>query len=247
MDAQPRKHIEPHITESSRIRDLVFGFGDGINTSLGIISGVGGVVVAADIVILAALVGMFTGAKAMAVQNYLAVKSQREVLESEIKRERFEIENVPDKERQEIEDIYMAKGFRGDDLRRIVNKITSDKDVWLKTMLTEELGINLEIVGSPIKSALVMFGAFLLGGIIPILPYFAVKAGFLQSSTAIGIAIGLSLTSSFIIGAIKSRIAKKNWVRGGIEMAVLGTGIALVGYGIGSELSKVGIVNVSGG
>ena len=88
---------------------------------------------------------MFTGAKAMAVQNYLAVKSQREILESEIKREKFEIENVPDKERQEIEDIYMAKGFRGDDLRRVVNKITSDKDVWLKTMLTEELGLNLEI------------------------------------------------------------------------------------------------------
>ncbi|MGA9150485.1 MAG: VIT1/CCC1 transporter family protein, partial [Candidatus Nitrosopolaris sp.] len=85
-------------------------------SSIGIISGVGGASVAADIVILAAL-GMFTGAKAMAVQNYLAVKSQSEILESEIKREKFEIENVPDKERQEIEDIYMAKGFRGDDLR----------------------------------------------------------------------------------------------------------------------------------
>ena len=77
-------------------------------------SGVGGASVAADIVILAALIGMFTGAKAMAVQNYLAVKSQREILESEIKREEFEIENVPNKERQEIEDIYLAKGFRGD-------------------------------------------------------------------------------------------------------------------------------------
>jgi vacuolar iron transporter family protein len=244
MDTRSRTHIEPHIKESSFIRDLVFGFGDGINTSLGIISGVGGVAVAADIVILAALVGMFTGAKAMAVQNYLAVKSQREILESEIKREKFEIENVPDKERQEIEDIYMAKGFRGDDLRRVVNKITSDKDVWLKTMLTEELGINLGIVGNPLKSALVMFGAFLLGGILPILPYFVVKAGIIPSSIAIGIAVGLSLTSSFIVGAIKSRMAKKNWVRGGIEMAVLGTGIALVGYGIGSELSKLGIVNV---
>ena len=225
----------------------MFGFGDGVNTSLGIISGVGGAAVAADIVILAALVGMFTGAKAMAVQNYLAVKSQREILESEIKREKFEIENVPDKERQEIEDIYMAKGFRGDDLRRVVNKITSDKDVWLKTMLTEELGLNLEILGSPLKGALVMFGAFLLGGILPILPYFVVKAGILPSSTAIGIAIGLSLTSSFIVGAIKSRMAKKSWVRGGMEMAVLGTGIALVGYGIGSELNKAGIVNVQGG
>jgi vacuolar iron transporter family protein len=168
---------------------LVFGFGDGVNTSLGIIPGVGGASVAADIVILAAL-GMFTGAKAMAVQNYLAVKSQREILESEIKREKFEIENVPDKERQEIEDIYMAKGFRGDDLRRVVNKITSDKDVWLKTMLTEELGLNLEILGSPLKGALVMFGTFLLGGIIPIAPYFVVKAGILPSSTAIGIAVG---------------------------------------------------------
>src|SRR5437870_1760430 len=156
MEPLPQ-HVEPHIRESNYIRDLVFGFGDGVNTSLGIVSGVGGAAVAADIVILAALIGMFTGAKAMAVQNYLAVKSQREILESEIKREKFEIENVPDKERQEIEDIYMAKGFRGEDLRRVVNKITSDKTVWLKTMLTEELGLNLEFVGRPLKDALVLF------------------------------------------------------------------------------------------
>jgi VIT1/CCC1 family predicted Fe2+/Mn2+ transporter len=200
---------------------LVFGFGDGVNTSLGIVAGVGGAAVSPDIVILAALIGMFTGAKAMAVQNYLAAKSQREILESEIKREEFEIENVPDKERQEIEDIYLAKGFRGDELKRIVNKITSNKDVWLKTMLNEELGLNL--------------------------PYFVVKTGIISSSTAIGIAIGLSLTSSFIVGAIKSRIAKRNWIKGGIEMSALGTGVALVGYGIGSELSKVGLVSVQGG
>jgi vacuolar iron transporter family protein len=246
-NTQPRIHKEPHIKESSHIRDLVFGFGDGVNTSLGIVAGVGGAAVSPDIVILAALIGMFTGAKAMAVQNYLAAKSQREILESEIKREEFEIENVPDKERQEIEDIYLAKGFRGDELKRIVNKITSNKDVWLKTMLNEELGLNLDIVGSPIKGALVMFAAFLIGGILPILPYFVVKAGIISSSTAIGVAIGLSLTSSFIVGAIKSRIAKRNWIKGGIEMSALGTGVALVGYGIGSELSKMGIVSVQGG
>ena len=245
MDADLRsKHLEPHIKESSYVRDLVFGFGDGVNTSLGIVAGVGGAVIAADVVILAALIGMFTGAKAMAVQNYLAVKSQKEVLESEIKREEFEIENMPEKERQEIEDIYRSKGFRGDDLNTIVDKITSDKQVWLKTMLTEELGLNLEIVGSPLKGALAMFGAFLLGGILPILPYFVVKSGSLSSATAIWIAIVLSVVSSFVIGAIKSRMAKKNWLKGGIEMAGLGTGIALVGYGIGSELAKAGIVNI---
>jgi VIT1/CCC1 family predicted Fe2+/Mn2+ transporter len=245
LDANLRStHVEPHIKEVSYIRDLVFGFGDGVNTSLGIVAGVGGAVIAADVVILAALIGMFTGAKAMAVQNYLAVKSQKQVLESEIKREEFEIENVPDKERQEIEDIYRSMGFGGDDLNRIVDKITSDKQVWLKTMLTEELGLNLEIIGSPLKGALAMFGAFLMGGILPILPYFVVKSGSLSSATAIWIAIALSLVSSFIIGAIKSRMAKKNWLIGGIEMAGLGTGIALVGYGIGSELAKAGIVNI---
>ncbi len=237
-------HPEPHIKESNYIRDFVFGFGDGVNTSLGIVAGVGGAVITADVVILAALIGMFTGAKAMAVQNYLAVKSQREILESEIKREEYEIENRPDEERLEIENIYRAKGFEGEDLEKIVEKITSNKEVWLQTMLTEEIGLNLDILGSPLKGALVMFGSFLLGGILPIMPYFVVKAGIMSSMTGIGLAIVMSIVSSFVIGAIKARLAKKNWIKGGIEMAGLGTGIALVGYGIGSELAKTGIVNI---
>ncbi|AIF83490.1 putative membrane protein [Candidatus Nitrososphaera evergladensis SR1] len=237
-------HVEPHIKESNYIRDLVFGFGDGVNTSLGIVAGVGGAIISADVVILAALIGMFTGAKAMAVQNYLAVKSQREILESEIKREEHEIETVPELEREEVEDIYREKGFEGEELNRVVSKITSNKDVWLKTMLTEELGLNLEILGNPLKGALVMFGSFLLGGILPILPYFAVKAGLMSPIAAIVIAIVISVASSFIVGALKGRMAKKSWIKGGIEMAGLGTGIALVGYGIGAELAKAGIVSV---
>ncbi len=235
-DIEPR-HVEPHIKEVSFIRDLVFGFGDGVNTSLGIVAGVGGAEVSTGIVILAALVGMFTGAKAMAVQNYLAVKSHRQILESEIKREIYEIKHMPEKEREEIEEIYKAKGFEGKDLEMIVNKITSDKDVWLKTMLTEELGLNLQIAGRPLKSAFVMFGSFLLGGILPIIPFF-----FIGGLIALMIAIGVSLSSSFIVGAIKSRMAKKSWVKGGLEMAGLGTGIALLGYGIGAELAELGII-----
>lgn len=233
----PHVYDELHIKESSIIRDVVFGFGDGINTSLGIIAGVGGAEVDVGIIILASLVGMFTGAKAMAVQNYLSIKSQRQILESEIKRELYEIENMPEKERKEIEDIYKTKGFQGEELKTIVDKITSNKDVWLKTMLKEELNINLTIVGSPLKGALNMFGAFLIGGILPIIPYF-----FIDGLTALLIAIGISITSSFIIGSIKSNMAKKNWIIGGIEMAGLGTGIALIGYGIGSELVVLGIV-----
>jgi vacuolar iron transporter family protein len=199
--------------------------------------------VGVDIVILAAIIGMFTGAKAMAVQNYLAVKSQIEILQSEIKREEYEIENTPEKEREEIVEIYKAKGFAGEELSMVVNKITSNKGVWLKTMLTEELGLNLEILGSPIKGAIVMFISFLVGGILPILPYFIVKTGLINNFTALLIAISISLTSSFVIGAIKGRLAKKSWIKGGLEMSLLGTGIALLGYGIGSEMNNLGVVN----
>ena len=234
--SEPR-HIERHQKEISSIRDFVFGFGDGINTSLGIVAGVGGADVSSNIIILAAIVAMFTGAKAMAVQNYLAVKSQRQILHSEIKREEWEMENVPEAERQEIEDVYRAKGFSGNELENIVKKITSDKQVWLDTMLTEELKLNLEIIGSPLKSAFRMFGSFLVGGILPIVPYF-----FAHGYVPLLVAIAISLSASFVIGAVKSKLANLSILRGGLEMAGLGTGIALLGYGIGSELANVGIL-----
>ncbi len=236
--AEPR-HIEPHLSESSGIRDFVFGFGDGINTSLGIAAGVAGADVSSNIIILAALVGMFTGAKAMAVQNYLAVKAQRELLRSEIAREEWEIENKPEIERQEIEEIYKAKGFSAKDLEMIVNKITSDKKVWLDTMLTEELKLNIDVLGNPLKSAFRMFGAFLVGGILPIIPFF-----FSQGYIPLGVAVGISLSTSFAVGAVKSKLAKTNIIKGGLEMAGLGTGIALLGFGIGTELDNLGIIGV---
>ncbi|HXX05876.1 MAG TPA: VIT1/CCC1 transporter family protein, partial [Candidatus Bathyarchaeia archaeon] len=210
--SEPR-HIERHQKESSSIRDFVFGFGDGINTSLGLVAGVGGANESSSIIILAALVAMFTGAKAMAVQNYLAVRSQRQILQSEIEREKWEMENVPNAEIQEIEDIYKEKGFSGSELENIVKKITSNKKVWLDTMLTEELKLNLEIVGSPLKSAFRMFGAFLIGGILPIIPYF-----FSNGYVPLLIAIGTSLSASFIIGAFKSKLANLSMIRGGLEM-----------------------------
>jgi len=237
MDISEPRHIERHQKESSSIRDFVFGFGDGINTSLGIVAGVGGAAVSSNIIILAAIVAMFTGAKAMAVQNYLAVKSQRQILHSEIEREKWEMENVPGAERQEIEDVYRAKGFSGNELESIVNKITSDKKVWLDTMLTEELKLNLEIIGSPLKSAFRMFGSFLVGGILPIAPYF-----FAHGYVPLLVAIAISLSASFVIGAVKSKLANLSIIRGGLEMAGLGTGIALVGFGIGSELANIGIL-----
>jgi vacuolar iron transporter family protein len=125
--------------------------------------------VGVDMFILTAIIGMYAGVKAMAVQNYLAAKSQIEILQSEVKREEYKIENTLEEERKETEEIYYkSKGFAGEELNMVINKITSNKGVWLKTMLTEELGLNLEILGNPLKGAIVMFISFLVCGIFSI-------------------------------------------------------------------------------
>ena len=87
---------------------------------------------------------MFTGAKAMADQDYLALKSQRVILESEIKREEYELESYPEKERMEIEDIYRSKDFDEDLVKRVTDKITSNKRVWLKNNVNGRIGVELE-------------------------------------------------------------------------------------------------------
>jgi vacuolar iron transporter family protein len=166
-----------------------------------------------------------------------------EILESEIKREEYGIENKPEGERKGIEKIYQEKGFTGEELNIVVNRITSSKKVWLKTMLTEKLEPNPDIIGNPLKGAIVMFISFLVGGFLPILPYFLVKTGLIDNFTALMVAISISLTSSFIIGAIKGKLAEKRWIKRGLEMSLLGTGIALLGYGIGSEMNNLGVVN----
>jgi len=121
----------------------------------------------------------------------------------------------------------------------IVNKVTSDKKEWLETMLTEELKLNPDVVGKPLKSALIMYVSFLAGGMMPIIPFF-----FGSGYSALAIAIGISITASFIVGAVKSRIAETGIIKGGLEMAGLGTGVALIGFGIGTELANLGIINV---
>ncbi|WKT58799.1 VIT1/CCC1 transporter family protein [Candidatus Nitrosotenuis chungbukensis] len=94
-------------------------------------------------------------------------------------------------------------------------------------------------MGNPLKSAFRMFGAFLLGGILPIIPFF-----FGHGYTPLIVAVGMSLTASFLVGSLKSRLAKTSIIKGGLEMAGLGTGIALLGFGIGTELANFGIIDV---
>ena len=135
---------------------------------------------------------------------------------------------------QEIRDIYYKKGFRGKQLDSIVKKITSNKKLWLDTMMVEELRLFPEDYEKPVKSGFVVGISAIIGALIPIAPFF-----FMPIKLSMVYALILSIIVLFIIGAVKSKVTIGDWRKSGIEMAVVGTFAALAGYLIGSLLGVV--------
>lgn len=219
---------------SSFVREFIFGLEDGLITTLGIASGVGAAVTGSYTVILSSLSGMFAGAISMAAADYLSTKSQKEVIERQKDIERGEMKNIPWKEREEIEIIYKRKGFSGKLLQQIVDKITSNKSLWLKTMMIEELGIMPQKEEKPSRLAVYMALSFLIGGFLPLVPYFisTPKIALLPS-------VVIGMLTLFITGAAKTFITKRSWVKSAIEMTAIGFAVFLVTYLIGNFFASL--------
>jgi len=172
----------------------------------------------------------------MAAGSYLSIKSEQDYHQQEYNREKWEIENYPEGEIEEVRQIYKNKGFTGKTLDKAVKIITSDKERWLETMMREELGI-IQDDKAPKLVATVTFAAFVVCGLLPLLafillhyvPSFSNINPFLFSSIITGITI-------FIIGALRSLFIAKNWIIAGLEMFFVGGAAATVAYGIGFVL-----------
>ena len=235
-----KKALQKHKEERSRglsrsnIRDFILGFQDGLVNTLGLVLGVASAVQSTKIVLISGLVTAFAESVSMAAVAYTSTKAAHEFYESQLEREKKEIKEIPHMEVQEVRDIYYKKGFRGKQLESIVKKITSNKNLWLKTMMAEELKLLPEDYEKPIKSAFVVGVSAVIGSLIPVLPFFIfdVKLGMAY-------ALVLSIITLFIVGAVKAKVTIGNWKKSGIEMAVVGTVAALVGYLVGTLLGVV--------
>lgn len=222
------EHVETQTSKGKLIKEIVFGVQDGSLTSLGIVTGVTGALVDNYIIILAGIISLITEAISMGAGEYMSSKSEIEVYKHEVRLEEKEIERVPEIERQEIVDTYRAKGFKGKLLDQVVKKITSNKKLWLKTMLREELGFPDQFE-DPKKLGFLMAISSLIGGVVPIIPFF-----FLNALTAVIVSVIATAIGLFIVGASKTLITKGNWIESGAEMMVVGMLVAFVGYSIGS-------------
>ncbi len=205
------------------VRDLIFGLNDGVVSNFSLISGVAGAGSSHSVVLLAGVAGLIAGAVSMAAGSVLSNRSHREVVAEEVRREAEEIDYAPEEERDELRRIYRLKGFTDEEVEILVRRITADRQRWLETLVTEELGLSIEGGPPPLLDALFAGGGFAIGAMVPLLP-FLIAAG----TPALVAAAVLSVVGLFLMGASKTVVTSRGVLRSGMEMVLVGVGAAVV-------------------
>lgn len=211
-------------TDHSYVGDAILGAIDGTVTTFAIVAGATGAELSPDIALVLGLANVLADGFSMAVSNYLRAKADRQVVDHARRVEESHIEKIPDGEREEIRQIFLRKGFEGKVLDAAVDVITQDRRRWVDTMLMEELGLRLD-PPRPLRAASVTFVAFLVAGLVPLVPLFA-RHRFSVSAIA-------TAATFFVIGAVKGRLLRTGPVRGGLETLLIGGGAALLAYAVG--------------
>lgn len=222
-------------TSHSYLRDFVYGGIDGAVTTFAVVSGVAGAGLSSGVVIVLGLANLVGDGFSMAASNYLGSKADLQLLEQARKTEQLHIEKYPEGEREEIRQIMAAKGFTGSALEKAVTTITSDRKLWIDTMLQDELGLSLN-QPNPVKAALMTFVAFVVIGILPLLSF--IVDYLWQGSEMRPFAISTLLTgvAFFGVGAIKARFVAVSWYWSGLETLLVGGIAASLAYTVGLML-----------
>jgi predicted membrane protein (TIGR00267 family) len=211
------------------LRDVILGGQDGIVNVLGVVLGVAAASGDPRVIIAAALATTFAESLSMAAVAYTSTLADRDFYNGQVEREKDHIRRFAAIEREEIRQIYLAKGFTGKQLDEIVDAITSDEERWVEVMLAEELKVAPVEERGLLKTALIVGVAALVGSLIPAAPFFGLPLLWAMWSS-----IALAGASLFIVGAYKATVTVGVWWRSGIQMLVIGLVTALVSYGIGA-------------
>jgi len=208
------------------LRDWIYGGIDGSVTTFAVVSGVVGAQLSPWIILILGFANLFADGFSMAASNFLGTKAELDDWHRLEAIENRHIDLAPEGEREEIRQIFKLKGFDGDDLERIVDLVTSDRKRWVQTMLTEEYGLPHE-VRSPWIAAISTFTAFVVCGLVPLLPYLA---GAHQS---LAISMFMTGTVFFAIGSAKSKWSTTSWWQSGLITLLVGAIAASLAYATG--------------
>ena len=220
------------------LRNVVYGFNDGLTANFGLVAGMigaqgGGLDVASHAVVVAGLAGMAADALSMGSSGYLAAKSEREVFEHEIAMEREEIRLMPELEEEELSLIYQTKGVPAAQAQALAAQIMQDPVRALEEQVREELKIG-EATTTPMREAWITGIATALGALIPVAPLL-----LSTGRAAIWTSFVLAMVSHFAVGAARSFFTGRGVIRSGLDMFIVGLGVAGIGYLLGDWIVKL--------
>ncbi len=214
------------------VRDWVYGGIDGCITTFAIVSGSAGADLGTRVVLILGFANLLADGLSMAAGNYSATKADLDEVERLRDVEQRHIAIAPEGEREELRQIFAAKGFEPELVERLVEAVSADEQTWTNTMLVEEYGVAL-VDKSPLKAACSTFVAFVVCGLVPLMPF------VIAMPTPFVVAIGLTGVTFLGIGAAKSVWSVAPWWRSALETFLIGMGAALVAYGVGSALEAL--------
>lgn len=226
-------HVERHFTAADGVRDVVIGMSDGLTVPFALAAGLSAAVTSSSLIVTAGLAEVAAGAIAMGLGGHLAATTDIEHFDAEVARERREIAEVPHREVAEVESVMRGFGLDGEPLERVVAAITANRDRWVEFMMRFELGIERPDPRRAFTSAFTIGGAYIVGGLVPLVPYMLVPAvhdAMVWSVISTGVAL-------LAFGAIKGRFTGMNLVRSAIQTLVVGGLPAGAAFGLACAFS----------
>jgi VIT1/CCC1 family predicted Fe2+/Mn2+ transporter len=221
-------HDEQHFRSTDAVRDVVIGMSDGLTVPFALAAGLSGAHVATSVVVLAGLAEIAAGSIAMGLGGFLAARTDAEHYHNELQREIRETRELPAKERAEVEEVFEGFGLTPEQIHPIATTITANEKRWVDFMMKFELNLEPPDPSRAIRSASTIAASYIIGGLIPLAPYFAAR----NLHSALLASVAVTLTALFVFGGIKARFTGIPVWRGGIQTTLIGGLAAAAAFGI---------------
>ena len=229
----PHLHAEKHFEASDTVRDVVIGMADGLTVPFALAAGLSGTVHSTEIVVIAGLAEIAAGSIAMGLGGYLAARTDRDHYLSEREREFRETVELPEKETEEVADVFRSYGMPEADLAPVVKAICSDQKRWVDFMMRFELGFEEPDPKRARNSAATIAVSYVLGGLVPLAPYILVSDLY----RALSVSVGVTLVALFIFGYVKGKLTGISPLRGGFQTVIIGGLASAAAFGLAKAIS----------
>ncbi len=238
MHDHPKSNIDGKNSAYHWISDFVYGGIDGAVTTFAVVAGVTGADLSLSVLLILGFANLFADGFSMAVGKYSSDKATQDLYEKIRQIEFQHLEEKPQREREEIREILEKYGFKGRDLERSTNIITSNSDHWVDLMMRHEFHMTSENI-QPLKGSIITFTSFIIIGLIPLLGYIFKSFLRLNAHNTFILTSFATLSALFIVGTIKSRFSSKQWFISGLETTAIGGIAASIAYLVGFLLKGV--------